>query len=159
MYMQRLTHPVPNDWRCQILPNRTIVSASPSDSAISLKLSGADSEDLEVDYAFAATGYVRDVHERILEGTRELLLSETGREGCSNGEKKGKFEVGRDYRVLFNEEVVDSQRAGVWLQGCCEGSHGLSDTLLSVLAVRGGEVVESMFGEERVVRGEAGREL
>jgi L-ornithine N5-oxygenase len=32
------------------------------------------------------------------------------------------------------------------LQGCNEKTHGLSDSLLSILAVRGGEMVESIFG-------------
>jgi L-ornithine N5-oxygenase len=32
------------------------------------------------------------------------------------------------------------------LQGCNESTHGLSDTLLSILATRGGEMVNSIFG-------------
>jgi L-ornithine N5-oxygenase len=41
-----------------------------------------------------------------------------------------------------------SAQAGIWLQGCNEKTHGLSDSLLSVLAVRGGEIVASVFGEQ-----------
>lgn len=153
MYMQRLTHPDEQTWRCQILPNRIIVSASLRKSSIDdagevVRLKLSTSEEMEVDYIFAATGYVRDVHEKILAETRDLLPStNSSASSCSEEKKGGKFEVGRNYKVMFDGEKVDSERAGVWLQGCCEGSHGLSDTLLSVLAVRGGEVVESIFGD------------
>jgi L-ornithine N5-oxygenase len=53
--------------------------------------------------------------------------------------------VRRDYGVAFQTGAVESD-AGIWLQGCNEKTHGLSDTLLSVLAVRGGEMVENIFG-------------
>jgi L-ornithine N5-oxygenase len=35
--------------------------------------------------------------------------------------------------------------ANVFLQGCCEETHGLSDTLLSILAVRSQEVVDALI--------------
>jgi L-ornithine N5-oxygenase len=37
----------------------------------------------------------------------------------------------------------------VFLQGCCEETHGLSDTLLSVLAVRSQEVVDALLRREK----------
>ncbi|KFY57468.1 hypothetical protein V496_06403 [Pseudogymnoascus sp. VKM F-4515 (FW-2607)] len=55
------------------------------------------------------------------------------------------FPVGRDYKVQYAPGAVE-EGAGVWLQGCNERTHGLSDTLLSILAHRGGEVVQSIFG-------------
>ena len=39
--------------------------------------------------------------------------------------------------------------AGIYLQGCCEASHGLSDTLLSVLAIRSQEVVDALLDNSR----------
>jgi len=54
--------------------------------------------------------------------------------------------VGRDYGIVFADGEVGDD-AGVWLQGCNEGTHGLSDTLLSILAPRGGELVRSIFGD------------
>ncbi|OAA59686.1 hypothetical protein SPI_05884 [Niveomyces insectorum RCEF 264] len=53
--------------------------------------------------------------------------------------------VARDYHVEFAPGRV-APGSGIWLQGCCEGTHGLSDTLLSVLATRSGEIVASIFG-------------
>lgn len=36
-------------------------------------------------------------------------------------------------------------KAGIYLQGMTEGSHGMSDSVLSVMSVRGMEVVESVL--------------
>ncbi|KAF2190908.1 hypothetical protein K469DRAFT_359151 [Zopfia rhizophila CBS 207.26] len=101
-------------------------------------------EVLDVDAVFVATGYHRDLHETLLKDARNLM---------PGGELKGeKWQVSRDYRVKFENKRV-SDDAGVWLQGCCESSHGLSDTLLSILANRGGDMVKSIF-EKSARRGE-----
>ena len=47
----------------------------------------------------------------------------------------------RDYRF----PLAGQGEATVYLQGCCEDSHGLNDTLLSVLAVRSKEIADSLF--------------
>lgn len=68
------------------------------------------------DAVIVATGYVRDVHEVLLKPARDLI--------------KGEFcTVERDYKVKFREGTV-AEDSGVWLQGCCEGSHGVSVLLL-----------------------------
>ncbi|KAE9371368.1 L-ornithine N5-oxygenase sida [Stipitochalara longipes BDJ] len=147
-YMQRLESSDESKWRCRIIPNRTVLSTSQaSNSGILLRLGEPDEtkraavEELEVDYVFTATGYVRNAHESMLSEVRNLIP-----EGL---QKDGKFTVARDYRVQLDAAKVDG-RAGVWLQGCNEGTHGLSDTLLSILAVRGGELVRSIFGDGQV---------
>ncbi|KAH9845338.1 L-ornithine N(5)-monooxygenase [Teratosphaeria destructans] len=56
-----------------------------------------------------------------------------------------RWTVRRDYGVEFKRGAI-APDAGVWLQGCNEQTHGLSDSLLSILACRGGEMVESIFG-------------
>ncbi|KAF2644624.1 hypothetical protein P280DRAFT_175896 [Massarina eburnea CBS 473.64] len=95
-------------------------------------------EVLDVDAVFVATGYRRDLHEELLQDARHLM---------PGGDAQGaKWEVARDYRMRFADKQV-SEDGGVWLQGCCESTHGLSDTLLSVLAARGGEMVQSIFGK------------
>ncbi|KAF2712302.1 hypothetical protein K504DRAFT_201023 [Pleomassaria siparia CBS 279.74] len=93
-------------------------------------------EILDVDAVFVATGYHRDLHETLLQGSRDLMPG--------GNVKDSKWQVSRDYSVQFADNKV-SDDAGVWLQGCCESSHGLSDTLLSILAVRGGEIIRSVF--------------
>lgn len=121
--MQRLGNPDESQWRCQILPNRTILSASQaSNSGVILKLCDSHDrrrqaeEELEVDYVFAATGYVRNAHESMLSEVEDLLP-----EGL---QKIGRFPVARDYRVQFSRDKVD-EKAGVWLQGSNEGTHGV----------------------------------
>lgn len=93
-------------------------------------------EIMDVDAVFVATGYQRDLHETLLKDARHLM---------PGGDlKDARWSVSREYKVLFEDRRV-SEDAGVWLQGCNERTHGLSDTLLSVLATRGGEVVRSVF--------------
>ena len=79
------------------------------------------------------------------------------------------FQVKKNYRLDLPAKVVGggSFKPSVWLQGSCEATHGISDSLLrcvallssyrlllltgdfncSVLAVRSGEVVEALREE------------
>ena len=122
--MQRLTTPSESKWRARIIPNRTVTSASQSaDSGVLLRLADTieskrvdgEEEEVEVDYVFTATGYLRNSHEGMLSEVKDLLP----------GGGKGGWDVGRDYKVKFEDGVVDD-RAGVWLQGCNEKTHGVS---------------------------------
>ncbi len=128
LYMQRLRNPDASQWRCNIINNRAVITASQSsNSSLVLKLGIPEEkrrqqdldveEELEVDYVFTATGYVRNAHKDMLSEVRSLLPSHLV--------KEGKFPVARDYRVQYDEGKVD-KRAGVWLQGCNEGTHGVS---------------------------------
>jgi L-ornithine N5-oxygenase len=126
-YMQRLESPDETMWRCRIIPNRRVLSASQSvNSGVVLRLGDSDEtkrgteEEVEVDYVFTATGYVRNAHENILSEVRHLLPEDL--------QKEGKFNVARDYRVKLDVGQVDGG-AGVWLQGCNEGTHGVSSPI------------------------------
>ena len=129
LYMQRLRNSDESKWRCRIIPNRAVISATQSsDSGLALKLGLPESkrveedqeleEDLEVDYVFTATGYRRNAHEDMLSETRCLLPIDLV--------KDGNFHVARDYRVQYHDNKVDAQEAGIWLQGCNEETHGVS---------------------------------
>jgi L-ornithine N5-oxygenase len=111
--------------QAQILTNRIVTSASAGKDGLELVVKNSSSEKLadgkdgeeevmNVDYVFAATGYRRDAHVRMLEGCEELKPK--GEEG---------WRVARDYRVLLREGAVQ-RGAGIWLQGCNEGTHGVS---------------------------------
>ena len=52
----------------------------------------------------------------------------------------GDIDVARDYRVQTDERFGPA----IFLQGCCELTHGLSDTLLSITSVRTGEIVGAL---------------
>ena len=62
-----------------------------------------------------ATGYERQLHRQLLEPLAEYL---------------GDHEIGRDYRLQTDERC----KVAIYAQGFSQASHGLSDTLLSVLA-------------------------
>ncbi|MEU6768167.1 lysine N(6)-hydroxylase/L-ornithine N(5)-oxygenase family protein [Streptomyces sp. NPDC046853] len=52
----------------------------------------------------------------------------------------GKHQVERDYRLVAGSDLA----CGVYLQGGTEHSHGLTSALLSNIAIRGGEIADSI---------------
>jgi len=108
---------------------------------------------LDFDAVIVAAGYSRTMHQTILAPLLPLLapspLSSDPPHSTHNpNTSTNPFKVRRDYSIPLDSSKV-SKTAGVWLQGCNESSHGLSDTLLSILATRGGELVESILGDGR----------
>lgn len=90
--------------------------------------------------------------------TCDALVLATGFTPAPLGELLGEFapaagavaEVARDYRLATPADV----RAGIYLQGGTEKTHGLTASLLSNVAVRAGEILDSI-----VVNRSAGRDL
>ncbi|CAI7603751.1 hypothetical protein PCG10_004735 [Penicillium crustosum] len=143
MYLQRVENPDETQWQQRILAETKVARIehhNPSNRmrihVKSVKNESEGKEVLDVDALMVATGYLRDAHEGLLENVRSLRPA-----GASS------WNPGRDYRVSLDSAKVSSQ-AGIWLQGCNEKTHGLSDSLLSVLAVRGGEIVSSVFADQ-----------
>ncbi|WP_246129645.1 hypothetical protein [Halovibrio variabilis] len=68
-----------------------------------------------------ATGYVRDTHKQLLASVADYLPD---------------FAVNRHYQLYTKPEF----KPAIFLQGSCEPTHGLSDTLLSILAARTSEI-------------------
>jgi L-ornithine N5-oxygenase len=56
-------------------------------------------------------------------------------------DEAGRPDVARDYRVKTEDDV----RAGLYLQGSTEHSHGISSSLLSTTAVRAGQILDSIL--------------
>ena len=126
LYLQKVTGHAPHN----LLPQRNIEAVQAGDAGIRLTLSGPEGvEDRLYDAVVLATGYRRDGYKRLLGGLAEHL---------GDG-------VERDYRLCCQPQMS----AGIYLQGCCEASHGLSDTLLSVLAIRSQEVVDALMDDRR----------
>lgn len=153
LYQQKVKQADETKWQHRILCSREIshVSSGVDENGGKLKLTITDmdplrwrgrtqQETLEVDAVILATGYVRDVHEKLLKGVEHL-----------RPRADQHWRVRRDYKVEMERSSV-SPGAGIWLQGCNESTHGLSDTLLSILATRGGELVESIFGPSSTER-------
>ena len=78
------------------------------------------------DVVVLATGYERDGHRTLLDPLAPYL---------------GDFTVDRHYRLQGTPEL----KPGIFLQGACETSHGLSDTLLSVTAIRSDEIGQALL--------------
>lgn len=151
MYSYRIQYGNEEDWPQRILHHRVVTEVSDCevDGQPALRLhvknsssrfcaqKSSETESLTVDLVVVASGYHRDAHEVLLRPLRHLL---------PGGDAKSKrWDVRRDYGVEFADGALQPD-AGVWLQGCNESTHGLSDSLLSILAHRGGEMVTSIFG-------------
>ncbi|MFG2957398.1 lysine N(6)-hydroxylase/L-ornithine N(5)-oxygenase family protein [Streptomyces sp. NPDC048291] len=102
-----------------------------TETRVSLQ-SGPDAEvrELNVDVLVCATGY------DAMEPTG--LLGDLDR-FCLRDEA-GRYRVERDYRIVTSPE----SRCGIYLQGGTEHTHGLTSSLLSNIAVRSGEIVDSI---------------
>lgn len=128
LYLQKIT----GKEQHRFLSNRDIVAVHNDGKIVSLTLRNKDTGQEQVeeyDGVVLATGYNRDGHERLLAPMADWLSSQ-GVERC--------------YRL----PMAEGCHANVFLQGCCEETHGLSDTLLSVLAVRSQEVVDALLRRE-----------
>jgi L-ornithine N5-oxygenase len=93
-------------------------------------------EFLDADGVVLATGYVRDKRHPLLEELAPYLVSDGGRG----------YKVTRDYRVATRPNFTPE----VFLQGFCEDTHGLSDTLLSILPVRSQEILDALLNSEKI---------
>lgn len=120
MYHQRLHEPDQNKWQFKIVPWREVVGFEKETSNANrfrIRLKDTSNGEMRMsdamfDLAIMGTGYERKGHETLLESTRDLL-------------QQGKFAVERNYRVKYRKEAV-AEDCGVWLQGCCEDTHGVS---------------------------------
>ncbi|MYS86424.1 lysine N(6)-hydroxylase/L-ornithine N(5)-oxygenase family protein [Embleya scabrispora] len=108
------------------------VKRAGDETRVSLLSSTDETPELDVDAIVFATGY------DAMEPT--ALLGDLDRY-CLRDEM-GRHRVARDYRLLTTPEVG----CGIYLQGGTEHTHGLTSSLLSNLAVRSGEIAESIIG-------------
>ena len=120
MYHQRLHQADESKWQFRIVPWREITGYD-KDPDSRLRLRMKDNRHGEVmmtsmgfDLVFVGTGYERNAHEAILQPARSLL-------------QEGKFTVERNYRLRFRDGAV-ADDCGLWLQGCCQDTHGVSLT-------------------------------
>ncbi|WP_122667436.1 lysine N(6)-hydroxylase/L-ornithine N(5)-oxygenase family protein [Pseudomonas viridiflava] len=124
---------VANQQRHAFLSRRTVELAGADSNGIELTLrdsaTGA-TEQRRYDVVILATGYQRSSHRELLAPLKDYLAD---------------YEVGRDYRLKTDPRL----RAGIYMQGFSQDSHGLSDTLLSVLPMRAAEIAASIFDQPK----------
>jgi L-ornithine N5-oxygenase len=107
----------------------TVERATGAESGVELALRNNANGEInghQYDVVILATGYERQLHRHLLEPLAEYL---------------GDYEVNRDYRLKTDERC----KAGIYMQGFCQASHGLSDTLLSILPIRSEEIALSLY--------------
>lgn len=114
--------------RHHLLRRHEVLSANARADGVELVLRDLD-QNMELtrryDAVVLATGYERENHKPLLTPLAKHL---------------GDLQVDRNYRLRSATEF----QPAIFLQGACEGSHGLSDTLLSVTAVRVKEIIDAL---------------
>jgi L-ornithine N5-monooxygenase len=93
---------------------------------------------LEADGLIVCTGYTWRKEHPLLAG----LAPWFGRDG------NGGYRIARDYRVTTDPSFA----AGVYLQGFSEATHGASETVLSLLPIRAGDILKSLLNAREAVR-------
>ncbi len=87
-------------------------------------------DELRCDVILLGTGFDRGMPKMVRHLASALLLDDVT--------------VSRNYRV----DLPSSVRARCYLQGVNEATHGIADSLLSVLAIRSAEIVEDLIAEQ-----------
>lgn len=114
--------------RHAFLCRRMIESATDVNGRVQLQLrdlATGSTEARRYDAVILATGYERRSHRELLAPLKDYLDD---------------FRVDRDYQLIARPEL----EAPVFIQGFSQHSHGLSDTLLSVLPARSGEIAAAL---------------
>jgi L-ornithine N5-monooxygenase len=150
MYHQRRTLGADEKkWPHRILAGRKLVSVNEKGDKLQVKVALSlpgeadtqdgpllEEDDLEVDLIICATGYQRRAHVDMLKDVWSLLPENT-KDGSVPVARNDRWlvetedahqrvlEVARNYRVRFTPGAV-APESGVWLQGCCEATHGVS---------------------------------
>ncbi|WAC71651.1 lysine N(6)-hydroxylase/L-ornithine N(5)-oxygenase family protein [Roseateles sp. SL47] len=119
--------------RLRLKRRHQVLAATAADDGIHLRLTDLQtghSTAERYDAVVLATGYERSLHRQLLAPLAPWL---------------GDCSVDRNYRVRSPSNF----RPSIFLQGACENTHGLSDTLLSVTAVRTGEICDALIEAQR----------
>ncbi len=109
-----------------------VTRANATESGIRLAMRNLDdgvTDTATYDAVVLATGYRRDMHRTLLDPLMPHLDG---------------FSVDRYYRL----QTPENFQPAIFLQGCCEPTHGLSDTLLSILASRTDEIRDALERKE-----------
>ncbi|HJQ03002.1 MAG TPA: SidA/IucD/PvdA family monooxygenase [Jatrophihabitans sp.] len=126
MYQERLT----GRQRLRMIPSVDITDARMEADEVVLTLTQqmtGEQDELRCDVVMLGTGF-----ERTLPALTRTIAELVGVE---------QLLVSRAYRAILPPTV----RAGCYLQGTNEESHGIADSLISVLAIRAGEIVDDLL--------------
>jgi L-ornithine N5-oxygenase len=107
------------------------VKRAGAETRVSLRVGlGGEVRELDVDALVCATGYDSMEPTGLLRDLDQHCLRD----------EAGRFRMERDYRIATTPDIA----SGIYLQGGTEHTHGLSSSLLSNIAVRSGEIADSI---------------
>lgn len=119
---------VVGEQRLRLRGDSAISAAQATPSGFRLRLGGSGGDEWQdYDRVILCTGYRRSLSASLLAGLRPWMQSET---------------PARDYRLPMQPGFGPA----IFVQGYSEATHGLSDTLLSLLAIRADELARSVTG-------------
>ena len=137
LYRRRLTDSILGRSRLRLSAFKDLVGVTADGAEIAVtvrdRLDGQP-RTLPADGVVLATGYHR--RPALLDGLREFI--ELAPDGTP--------EAGADYRLRTRPGFDPA----IFVQGLSEATHGLSDTLLSLIAVRAGEIVDTLSRQDTV---------
>ena len=125
LYESRFLHPE----RLHLRMRHEVIKAEQHAEHIELELADLNTGrhvQRHYDAVILATGYERSLHQKLLGEIRPYVTD---------------FSVDRNYRLRSVREFEPA----IFVVGSNEATHGLSDTLLSVTAVRGGRIADSLL--------------
>jgi L-ornithine N5-monooxygenase len=126
IYLQRMA----GTQRLRIITMADVTEARLVDDEVILRITdrkSGDSHDLSGDFVLLGTGFVRDMPKVVRELAASLGLDDIA--------------VSRSYRLI----VPGPASAGCYLQGVNEATHGIADSLLSVLALRAEDIATDIM--------------
>lgn len=126
MYQERLT----GEQRLSMVTMVDVEAAELADGEVVLTLNDrmrSCRDELRCDLVLLGTGFE----------LREPTMVRALADACGIGDVR----VSRNYRMITPPEIT----AGCYLQGINEATHGIADSLISVLAVRAGEIVTDLL--------------
>jgi len=133
LYRRSYEEDVNGERRLHFLNLTRVSGVTSADGRTRVSLTHGDTKELDVDACVFATGYHAMDPARLLGDFDQQFLRDS----------RGAHQVERDYRQV----AANSDTPGrIYLQGGTEHTHGLTSSLLSNLAVRSGEIAESILG-------------
>ncbi|MEU8702269.1 SidA/IucD/PvdA family monooxygenase [Streptomyces sp. NPDC048680] len=138
LYRRQYEQKVTGEPRLRVMHTSRIDSVDLRADSVAVRvrfLPTGEVSDLEADLVIYATGYTSSDPAELLGGI----------EGSLRRDETGELLISRDYRLRTTADF----RCGIYVQGATEATHGISSTLLSMTAVRAGEIAGSLAGDRR----------
>lgn len=138
LYRMRYLQQLSGQKRSQFITTTDIIAASWDGQEIVLDLrnwANGKTVTLACDLVLLGTGYEQRMPNLLAGLTRDLNL--------------GELTVTRNYRLVLGQPAIGS----VYLQGLNEATHGIADSLLSVLAQRSSEIVSDIMRDRELAVG------